>query len=191
MLEFPSEFINQGTTMKQIIRLLSLAFIMLLAACTTAPTKDIQVDAEADPKASFSGFKTYAWFASAQILFDPEGQWEPRNVDIDAEVQFMINDQLRNRGMAEVSSNPDMLVAYAAGVDMTTLDLKENPETKQKLLENIPRAALVVALIDADSGYVIWLGEAVGNVQQEADEATVRARIDYAITEMFRLLPKN
>ncbi len=177
--------------MKQIIRLLGLAFIILLAACTTAPTKDIQVDAEADPKASFSGFKTYAWFASAQILFDPEGQWEPRNVDIDAEVQFMINDQLRNRGMAEVSSNPDMLVAYAAGVDMTTLDLKENPETKEKLLENIPRAALVVALIDADSGYVIWLGEAVGNVQQEADEATVRARIDYAITEMFRLLPKN
>jgi hypothetical protein len=164
---------------------------MMLTACTTAPTKDITVDAEADPKASFSGFKTYAWLASAQIVFDPEGQWEPRNVDIDAEVQLIINSELHKRGITEVSTSPDMLVAYAAGVDMTTLGLKENPKTGEKLLENIPGAALVVALIDADTGYVIWIGEAVGEVQEQADEATVRARIDYAIREMFRLLPKN
>lgn len=177
--------------MRQLLRLFTIAFIMMLSACTTAPTKDIQVDAEADPKASFSGFKTYAWLASAQIVFDPEGQWEPRNVDIDAEVQFMINNELRKRGIAEVNTDPDMMVAYAAGVDMTTLGLKENPETGEKLLENIPGAALVIALIDTDTGYVIWIAEAVGEVQQEADAATVRARIDYAIREMFRLLPKN
>lgn len=177
--------------MRKIIQFTSLAFIMLLTACTSTPTKDIKVDAEADPKASFSGYKTYAWLASAQILFDPDGQWEPRNVDLDAEVQFMINSQLRKRGISEVSSSPDMFVAYAAGVDMTTLGLKESPETREKLIENIPSAALVVALIDADTGFVIWIGEAVGEVQEQADEATVRARIDYAINEMFRLLPKN
>jgi hypothetical protein len=74
---------------------------------------------------------------------------------------------------------------------MTKLGLKENPETGEQLLENIPGAALVVALVDADTGYVIWIGEAVGDVQQQADEATVRTRIEYAIREMFRLLPKN
>lgn len=177
--------------MNNLIRLGSLALLVLLTACTTTPTKDISVDAEADPKASFSGYKTYAWLATAEILFDPEGQWEPRNVDIDAEVRFMIDSKLRKRGMSEVSSNPDMFVAYAAGVDMTALGLKENPETNQKLLANIPQAALIVALVDADSGFVIWLGEAVGEVQQQRDEATVRARIEYAINEMFRLLPKN
>jgi hypothetical protein len=191
VVEFPAQSNNQATTMRQLLRLFAFAFIVLLTACTTAPTKDIKVDAEADPKASFSGFKTYAWLASAQIVFDPEGQWEPRNVDIDAEVQSMINSELQKRGIAKVNTNPDMLVAYAAGVDMTTLGLKENPETGEKLLENIPGAALVVALIDADTGYVIWIAEAVGDVQQQADEATVRARIDYAIKEMFRLLPKN
>ena len=177
--------------MKQTLRLLTLAFFMMLAACTTAPTKDITVDAEADPKASFSGFKTYAWLASAQILNDPEGQWEPKGIDIDAEVESIINSELQKRGIAKVSTDPDMMVAYAAGVDMTTLGLKENPETGEKLLQNIPGAALVVALIYADTGYVIWIGEAVGEVQQNADEATVRARIEYAIREMFRLLPKN
>ena len=168
-----------------------LVCTVVLAACATVPTEDITVDAEADPKASFSGYKTYAWFAAAQIVFDPEGQWEPRNIDIDAEVQNIINSELRMRGKIEDNSNPDMLVAYAAGVDMTTLGLKQNPETQEKLLENIPKAALVVALIDAETGYVVWIGEAVGEVQQQADEATVRARIQYAIGEMFRLLPKN
>ena len=191
MVEFLSVSINPGITVKQILRLLPLSFTVFLIACTTVPTKDIQVDAEADPKASFSGIKTYAWLASAQIVYDPEGQWEPRNVDIDAEVQSIINSELQKRNIAEVSTSPDMLVAYAAGVDMTSLGLKENPETKEKLLENIPGAALIVALIDAETGYVIWLGEAVGEVQQGADEATVRARIEYAIREMFRLLPKN
>lgn len=177
--------------MKIIKLYIGLAFVMVLTACTTAPTQDIKIDADADPKANFSGYKTYAWFAAAQILFDPDGQWEPRDVDIDAEVQFIINSELRKRGMSEVSSNPDMLVAYAAGVDMTTLGLKENPDTREKLLENIPSAALVIALIDADTGYVMWLAEAVGEVQQQADAATVRARLEYAIGEMFRLLPKT
>jgi hypothetical protein len=191
VVEFLSLPISQGITVKQILRLLPLSFTVFLIACTTVPTQDIQVDAEADPKASFSAYKTYAWLASAQILYDPEGQWEPRNVDIDAEVQSIINSELQKRGIAEVSTSPDMLVAYAAGVDMTSLGLKENPETKEKLLENIPGAALIVAFIDAETGYVIWLGEAVGEVQQDADATTVRARIEYAIREMLRLLPKN
>ncbi len=177
--------------MKQIVQTAGIFLVVLLSACTTVPTKDIKVDADADPKASFSGYKTYAWLATAQILHDPEGQWEPRDVDIDAEAQLIINSELRKRGITEVSSNPDMLVAYAAGIDMASLDLKLNPETKEKLLENIPRAALVVVLIDADTGYVMWIAEAVGEVQEQADSATVRARIEYAVSEMFHLLPKN
>ena len=177
--------------MKKTAQAAGIFLVILLSSCTNVPTRDIQVDAEADPKVSFSGYKTYAWFAAAQILFDPEGQWEPRDVDIDAEVQFIINGELRKRGMSEVSASPDVLVAYAAGVDMTSLGLKQDPETKQELLANIPKAALVIALIDADTGYVMWIAEATGEVQQQADAATVRARLEYAIGEMFRLMPKN
>jgi hypothetical protein len=191
MVEFLSTVSNWGKAMKKIIYAAGITLMMLLSACTTVPTQDIRVEADSDPKASFSGFKTYAWFAAAQLLHDPEGQWEPRNVDIDAKVQLIINRELQKRGIVEVNNSPDMLVAYAAGVDMTSLGLKENPNTKEKLLENIPKAALVIALIDADTGYVVWLAEAVGEVQEQADAATVSARIEYAVSEMFRLLPKN
>ena len=48
--------------------------LMLLAGCASVPTKDIQVDAQADPKANFSGYKTYAWLGAAAIVNDPYGQ---------------------------------------------------------------------------------------------------------------------
>jgi len=191
MLESRFKLIDRETPMPKAIKFVSVILVILLGSCASVPTSDINVEAESDPRANFSGFKTYAWFAAAQIVFDPEGQWEPRDVDIDAEVQSIIDSELRKRGISEVSNSPDMLVAYAAGVDMTSLGLKQDPTTKKELLTNIPKAALVIALVDADTGYVIWIAEATGEVQQKADAATVRTRIEYAIGEMFRLLPKS
>jgi len=39
---------------------LLFAGLTLFSGCASVPTEDIQVDAQADPKANFSGYKTYA-----------------------------------------------------------------------------------------------------------------------------------
>ncbi|MGA6924194.1 MAG: hypothetical protein WBY88_00855 [Desulfosarcina sp.] len=41
---------------------------LLLAGCATTPVKDINIDSDADPKANFNGYKTYAWLGSAAIV---------------------------------------------------------------------------------------------------------------------------
>ncbi len=176
--------------MTPLFRLFAISSILLLASCATV-TQDIKVDAQADPKVSFSGYKTFTWLLSAEIVYDPQGQWEPPNVDIDSEVRFMVNRELRKRGMTEVSANPDIFVAFAAGVDMTSLGLKENPESKEKVLENIPKSGLVVVLVDADTGFIIWLGEASGEVGSSRSVEDIRTRIDYAIKQMFKRIPNN
>jgi len=57
---------------------IGLAISMLfLAACAMVQTDDIKVEAEVDPKANFSGYKTYTWLGSAAILNDPDGRWKP------------------------------------------------------------------------------------------------------------------
>ena len=81
--------------------------LTLIAGCMTVPTKDIKVDAQADPKANFSGYKSYAWLGSAAIVNDAFGQWEPPNFDADAEIKYLIDRELRKRGMSEDSANPD------------------------------------------------------------------------------------
>ena len=101
--------------------LLLAAVVMLLAGCSSVPTKDITVDAQANPKANFSGYKTYAWLGSAAILNDVYGQWEPPAFDADAEVKYLIDRELRKRGMMQNSTDSDVIIAFAAGIDMDAL----------------------------------------------------------------------
>jgi hypothetical protein len=169
---------------------LSLLTIMLVAGCASAPTEDIALDAQADPKANFSGYQTYAWLGAATILNDPYGQWEPPAFDADAEVRYLIDRELRKRGMSESSVDPDLVVAFAAGIDMDVLGLKTDPQSEMMTWENVPRGGLVIVLVDSESGFVIWMGVATANVQRQPDTKTAKARLDYAVTRLLRMVPK-
>ena len=169
--------------------LFAIVFV-LLAGCTPASTKDIRVDAQADPKANFSGYKSYAWAGSAAIINDPNGQWEPPAFNADAEIKFLIDRELRKRGMSESAGNPDLFVSFGAGIDMDALEFKIEPVTKIGTLTNVPKGALLVALIDSESGFVIWAGTATGDVQENPDAQTAKKRLDYAVTQLLKKLPK-
>lgn len=170
--------------------LLFVTVVMLLSGCASVPTKDIQVDAQADPQANLSGYKTYTWAGSAAIVNDEYGQWEPPAFDADAEIKYLIDRELRERGMSENSADPDMFVAFAAGIDMDALGLKMDPETNMDMLTNVPQGALVVGFVDSQSGFVIWLGVATAEVQESPDTETVKTRLDHAVTQLFKKLPK-
>ena len=167
-----------------------LILVMFVAACTSVPTKDINIDVQADSSANLSGYKSYAWLGSAAIVNDSSGQWEPPGFDADAEIKYLLDRELRARGKSESSTAPDMIVAFAAGIDMDALDLKMDPETKIDKLENVPQGGLVVVLVDSSTGFVVWIGIATAEIQDNVDAATVKARLDYAVTQMMRQLPK-
>ena len=166
-----------------------IILIFFIASCA-AVTSDIKVDAEADPKANIKGYKTYVWLGSAEILYDPAGRWEPPGFDADSEVKWLIDRELRKRGMMEVNTNPDMIIGFIAGIDMAALELTENPEKTITIIQNVPKGALALVFVDASTGYPIWIGQAVGDIQQEPNTETVRKRLDYAVSEMFKLLPR-
>jgi Domain of unknown function (DUF4136) len=166
------------------------AVLLLLSGCASSVTKDIMIDAEADPKANFAGYTSYRWLGSAAIVYDPEGQWEPPQFDADAEIRFLIDRELRKRGMTEAAGNADMIVAYAAGIDMSSMDIKVDPESKLSTLENVPAGALTVILIDSTTGLAIWGGVATAEVQQNPDQEITRQRLDFAVSSMFKKLPK-
>ena len=169
---------------------LLITLFLLLGGCSSVPTKDISIETEADPKVNFSGYKSYAWLGAASIVNDSYGQWEPPSFDADAEIIFLLDREMRKRGMSENSSNPDMYIAYAAGIDMDALQLKIDPKSKIESLDNIPKGGLMVVLIDSDTGYVAWIGVATADVNKNHDAATMKARLDYAVTQMMKKLPK-
>lgn len=162
---------------------------VVVAACATTLTRDIKVEAESSPTFDINNYKTYAWLGSAQIVYDPQGQWEPPEFDADSELRWLMNRELRNRGMNEVMSNPDLVVAFAAGIDMEALELKEDPKKDIRMLQRTPKGALVVLFIDGKTGNPVWAGSAIGDVHKEISSQDVKKRLDYAVTKMFDLLP--
>ena len=161
-----------------------------MAGCTSVPVDDIKIESEADPKVKFSGYKTYAWLGAAGILNDPQGQWEPPKFDADAEIMFLIDQELRKRGMTEVNDSPDMLVAYALGVNMEALKVKQDPETEMHSLEQVPQGGLIVVLIDPETEFATWVSIATAELKGvEPDMA--KQRLKYAVSKMFAGLPKN
>ncbi len=163
--------------------------LLIIVGCATAH-KDIKVSAEVDSKANLKGYKTYAWLGSSQIVWDEKGQWEPPQLDLDAEMKFLIDRELRKRGMTEVADNPDMIVGFIAGVDMDALKITENPESKNLSLKNVPKGDLVVVLVDASSGFSICVCKAEAELQKQAGTLEVKKRLDYAVSKMFKLLPR-
>lgn len=174
-----------NTSSKLFLALALFASAIVTTSCTTL-TSDIEVETHANPDVNYNKYKTYAWVGSAQIVFDPIGQWEQPTLDMDEEVRFVINRELRARNINQVESQPDLLVGFAAGVDTTVLELKDDPKSDKKVLTNIPKAALVIALIDAKTGYAIWLGYAEADVQPQQTIENIRTRIDYAVSEIFK-----
>jgi hypothetical protein len=173
------------TLFRTLFILATFITISVTSSCATL-TSDIEVESHANPDVNYDSYKTYAWAGSAQIVFDPVGQWEQPTLDMDEEVRFVINRELRNRSINQVDRNPDLFVAFAAGIDTTILELKEDPNSDKKVLTNVPKAALLIALIDADTGYAVWLGYAVGDAQQQQTIDNIRKRIDYAVSEIFK-----
>ncbi len=165
--------------------LIIAALILLGAGCATV-TKDIKVDAETNPGVDLAGYKTYAWIGSAQIINDPRGQWEPPQLDADAEIRWLVDRELRKMGMTEVNVNPDLLVGFAAGINMEALELAKEPNEETGMLQKVPKGALVVVLADATTRVPVWLGTATADVQDKPTVEVAKKRLDYAVTQMFK-----
>lgn len=166
--------------------ILSLCMLML-SACASI-TSDIRVEVDVDPRVNMSGYKTFAWLGAASVINDPSGLWEPPGFDADAEIQFLIDKELRGKGLTELNSNPDLMVGFALGVDMDALKLVQDGENDLEVLVNVPKAALIVAIIDSRTEHVVWAGKALADVQQEFEDEESKKRLAYAVSSMLKSL---
>lgn len=164
--------------------LLTLAAVLFLSACATL-TKDIEVRSEAAPGVDLASYKSFAWIASAAIVNDPDGNWEPPEFDADAEIKFLLLKELRDKGLVETSTNPDLLLVFAAGVDMENLEYVEDPKSKLSSLEEIPKGALLVVMVDPETRHPVWAGTARGDIESGRSNEEVRKRLAFAVRKMF------
>ena len=167
---------------------LSVAWCM---SCASTPTSDIHVHSAVDSKAKMAGYKSYAWDTNAGVLHDSTGAWVPKDVDTQSEVQFLIDKKLRERGMTVAQSSPDLFVSM-----LILADVKELEEIKSKHgdtvtgLDPVGKGALLVELVDAQTGKTVWLGAAEGDVRGSNSLEVSKQRLAYAVDQLFDRLPQ-
>jgi len=162
--------------------------LLLLSACSTC-NKDIKISTEQEPNAIFTEYKSYDWLGAAGVLNDPDNTWQSTGIDISGDIKYLIDRELRKHNLFKTTGKPDLAVSFFVGINMNNKELKLDEETKIELKKIIPKAGLVVVLTEVESGKVVWMGVATGEVQKERTPELVRQRLDFAVTEMFKQLP--
>jgi PBP1b-binding outer membrane lipoprotein LpoB len=160
----------------------TLTALIILGVTGCVSTSDIQVEQAQSEKVNLDGYKTYQFIADSGILQDkkdPAG----KKLNVTAEIEDMINKELAKKGKVPVSKNPDFFVAYMGGSDMDAVKSKLDKNGKE-IIEKSPEAALVLMLVDADTGSIIWMSTAEGEVKGGSAE-DIKKRLDYTVKKML------
>ena len=167
-----------------------VAALTALGACSTVPTKDIEIVTNADQTVNFGAFQTYGWLASTGLIRDAEGRWSGAPFNIGERIQYLVDQEFGKRGIQLNNADPELLVIYGIGVDMDNLDLKTDEKTDYLTATNVPAGSLLIVLVDARTGYTVWVASAEADIQDNPDEETMKKRLEYAVSNMFKELPQ-
>ena len=179
------------------MRLLVLLFALLTTvACSSsqpAVVPDLVVEHHTDAKTNFDGIKTYRIVAAAGAINDPNGKWHSPNVDFGNDLKFLIERELRDRGLTPVADQADVDVIFLVAVDMEALKVvKERHDGQdEEVLKTTPQGAIVVQMVDTETLKAVWTAGAAAEVNERPEAEEARKRIDYAVSELFKTYPKG
>jgi hypothetical protein len=161
----------------------ALAALMILGITGCVSTSDINVEKVQSEKVNLDGYKTYQFIEDSGIVEDTKKTNASNTINISEEIEQMINSELAKKGKTPVSKDPDFFVAYLGGADMDAVKSKLDKNGKE-VIEKSPEAALLLMLIDADSGSIIWMSTAEGEVKGGSADK-IKKRLDYTVKKML------
>lgn len=149
-----------------------LTVVLLLASSTQSVEYDHAVD--------FSRYKTWSWQA---------GVLAPSQPVVDKQIREALARGLAARGLSSVDSDATLLVKYHAAkttrIDLLPLD--SGSGTPPTGIRYAATGSLVIDLLDAASGKVVWRGHAADVLKYGPKEIT--AQIDAAVAELLAGFP--
>jgi hypothetical protein len=170
--------------MKNWLNVLVMAVVVAgLNGCVS--TNDIEVESVTNEKVNLKAYKSYQFFdESGVVKSDGKGKLVDGDKKIAALVESIINEQLQKKGKVPVAKDPDFFVAYVGGTDKDAVKVKLNDKGKE-IVEKAPEAALLIMLIDAQTGAVLKVSTAEGELKSLSQKEQ-KARIEYAVKKMLK-----
>ncbi len=174
--------------MKNLARIATTLLVCAsLGACASNPYPDISIETESRASDA-ANYESYMWAAAAAFVRDPDDDWTPTDLDIGAEITFIVDRELRSKGLNQVAVDPDLLAVYAVGVDMKNMELIADEDNVNRL-EEAPKGGVAIMFADPVTRRIVWIGTAEADIMEEPDIELAKKRIDYALTTMLKKFP--
>lgn len=168
--------------------MLFFAALVLLAIPVAAPAQAVKV--AYDHSADFTQYKTYAWVKGL-----PAG-----NPQIHMLIVDQVDRQLQSKGLHRVDGAADLHVTYYASLDenintsaveyMKNADWKrwgEHGQVYGPKMVAMPKAGMVLDLIDASANRLVWQGHA--RDAYTPNVAKGKKRVMKAVEKLFKGFP--
>jgi len=161
-----------------------LTGVLLMGINGCVQTNDIEVESVNNEKVNLKAYKTYQFLDDSGIVKeDKNGKLQRSNSDVAALVEEIINEQLQKHGKKPTAKDPDFLVAYVGGSNKDAVVAKLDERGRQ-IVEKKPAAALLIMIVDADTGEILRIATAEGDLKNLPLEKK-RERIEYAVKKML------
>lgn len=161
----------------------ALVALTLVGFTGCVSTSDISVNNAQSDKVDLKGYKTYQFIQGSGIADDAATKKIIKDDGAAGEIEALINEQLMKKGKVPVSKDPDFLVAYLGGADMEEVKRKLDKNGKE-VIEKRAEAALMLMLVDGDTGSILWISTAEGEVR-DLPHADKKKRLEYAVKKML------
>jgi len=153
---------------------------LVLAAAAAAASDSVSVDY--DKQADFTRYKTWSW---------GKGTPAPNPIS-DKRLRQAVETRLTARGLQRVEEKGDLEVVYHAASDsqigLETLGYKEPDfQTEATRVTYVRVGTVLMDIIDASSGKVVWRGQAQGVANPAYKD--IERKIDGAVEKLFEKFP--
>jgi hypothetical protein len=162
----------------------ALITLALIGFTGCVSTSDIDIESVKSEKANLKGYKTYQFIEGSGFAKDTSKKTLTQNESVSAEIEALINEELAKKGKVAVSKDPDFFVAYLGGTDRAAVTVKLNKDGKE-VVEKTPEAAMILMLVDADSGDIIWMSSGEGDAKSNSKEDQSK-RLKYTVKKMLQ-----
>jgi hypothetical protein len=173
------------------------ALTLILLVSLSAQGQKIHVN-KYDPNADFAKFRTFG-FAPLGAVSHPM---------LAADIEGTIEDQLTQKGLKEVTSNPDLIIRVYGSIDQDSTFYSNDPlymgtggvppfdpsfsgpalaGTWGNTTVTIHKGELVIDLIDADAKKLVWRAMAQQNLSSKPEK--LESQVQDAIAKMFKQYP--
>jgi len=149
-----------------------MTFLLLAAATATS--------VEYDPQVDFSRYETWSWHRAVTPAANPA---------TDKRIREAIDTGLAARGISRVDRDGTLLVVYHASktIEIDLAPIQSGVASTPTRIRYVEKGSLVVDLLDAASGNVVWRGHAGGALKFEPSE--VAKQVTTAVEKLLENFP--